>query len=97
MAADLLTYLGALDELFKLAAARTRPGDWFCCSTEHGQVADWQLQPSGRYVHAPEYVLAVARQAGWELVSRIEERIRKEQNNWVRGDLFLFSAGHKGS
>jgi len=90
VAADLLTYLGALDELFKLAAARARPGGWFCCSTEHGQVADWQLQPSGRYVHAPEYVLAVARQAGWELVSRIEERIRKEQADWVRGDLFLF-------
>jgi len=90
VAADLLTYLGELDELFSHAARRTRPGGWFCCSTEHGQVAGWQLQPSGRYVHAPDYVLGVARHAGWTLLARTEEKIRKEQDAWVNGDLFLF-------
>ncbi len=90
VAADLLTYLGELDELFSHAARRTRPGGWFCCSTEHGEAADWALQASGRYVHAPDYVEKTARRAGWKPLARAEEQIRKEQDVWVNGDLFLF-------
>ncbi len=89
VAADLLTYLGDLDTLFSLTARRTRPGGWFCFSTEHGEVTDWALQASGRYVHAPDYVEKTASRAGWKLLARTEEKIRKEQDTWVKGDLFL--------
>jgi predicted TPR repeat methyltransferase len=52
-------------------------------------VTDWALQASGRYVHAPDYVEKTASRAGWKLLARTEEKIRKEQDTWVKGDLFL--------
>ena len=65
LAADVLCYFGALEELLDLVHARLEPGGWFVFSVEemlpdHDGLmpgnGNWALQRQGRYAHAEDYV-----------------------------------------
>ncbi|HHB77143.1 MAG TPA: tetratricopeptide repeat protein [Desulfobulbus sp.] len=91
LAADVLTYLGALEPLFQAAGTVSRPGCLFCFSTEHSEENDRQLRPTGRYGHHPDYIHRVAEAHGWQLLDRQQAEIRKERDAWIVGDLYLFA------
>jgi predicted TPR repeat methyltransferase len=89
LAADVLTYLGDLEPLFRAASTRVRPGGLFCFSVEHEDQSGWQLRPTGRYGHHPDYIRSLADKYGWQVRSFLETEIRKERDCWIVGDLYL--------
>jgi len=89
IAADLLTYLGDLEPIFKAVTAATTDKSFFCFSTENGGRADYQLLTTGRFAHLRKYVVETARKYGWSCLDISDSRLRKEKNDWVQGTLYF--------
>ncbi len=89
LAADVLTYLGDLKPLFLAILGIIGADALFCFSTELGEENGWQLRPTGRYGHHPEYIRRLAEEHGWEEVKMQTARIRKERDVWIIGNLYL--------
>ena len=89
VAADVLTYLGDLQPLFAAAWDRGSNEALFCCSTETTATQDWTLRPTGRYAHHPRYIAKTAGRRGWQLLHCSTADIRKERDNWIKGNVFL--------
>ena len=91
VAADVLVYMGTLDALFKAALARASPGALFAFSTESANQGDWQLRPSGRYAHSPEFVRRCAEAAGWLVVAQESAQLRLESQAPVAGHIHFLA------
>lgn len=91
LAADVLSYLGALEPLFSAVADRISAGGVFCFSVEKliGD-SDWALQRTGRYAHSPSYIEGAAGGTGWVVDGSQEGRLRLEQGQWLEGLVYLF-------
>jgi predicted TPR repeat methyltransferase len=94
VAADVLCYFGALEELLAAVHRRLEPGGWFVFSVEeilpdHDGVipgnGDWALQRQGRYVHAEHYVYEAACAAGFRVLRIDRPVIRQEAGADVPG------------
>jgi predicted TPR repeat methyltransferase len=106
LAADVLCYFGALDELFALVHARLAAGGWFIFSVEvllpdyDGIVPGngrWALQRMGRYAHANDYVHEAAIAAGFRIVRTDRPVIRREGGAAVPGIMLTVERpGHDG-
>ncbi|ERE07005.1 methyltransferase [Pseudogulbenkiania ferrooxidans] len=85
---DTLPYLGELEELFILLAARAMPGCLllFCTeSLDDGEAGDFRLHHSGRYRHHARYLDRLL-QEGWEVLERTRMPVRDESGCPVWGD-----------
>ncbi|MDK9705433.1 MAG: tetratricopeptide repeat protein [Desulforhopalus sp.] len=90
IAADVLVYLGDPKPLFPMLAARSTAGAVVACSIERAQQTDsYQLHPSGRYAHNPLYLEQCAADGGFAVLSHQAHQIRKENGQWLDGDLYL--------
>jgi len=89
LAADVLTYFGDLESLFRAASERVGQGGLFCFSTEHCKQEGWQLRPTGRYGHHSDYIHQLADKYGWKMLTAERAGIRKERDAWIVGDLYL--------
>ncbi len=87
-AADVLIYIGALDELLAAAWHAVRPGGWLVFSTEESADAPVLLNRSRRFSHSHAHVLAAA--AGWALQSAASATLRRERGVDVAGRLYVF-------
>ena len=106
LAADVLCYFGALDELFSVVHARLASGGWFIFSVEEllpdydGIVpgnGSWALQRMGRYAHAADYVHEAAIAAGFRILRTDRPVIRREAGAAVPGIMLtLERPGHDG-
>ena len=94
VAADVLCYFGALEELLTLVHDRLEPNGWFVFSVEEIQPdhdgvvpgnGDWALQRQGRYVHAEHYVYEAVRNAGFRVLRMDRPVIRQEAGADVPG------------
>lgn len=65
VAADVLVYFGALEELFDAVHAALRPGGCFVFSVEAGEADDHVLRPTRRYAHSAAYLERLAAQRGF--------------------------------
>lgn len=91
IAADVLVYLGDPQPFFSAIAARSKGIGAVACSIEQTQEADeYSLLPSGRYAHNPLYLQACAQEAGFRVHDHQAHKIRKENGQWLAGDLYLF-------
>jgi predicted TPR repeat methyltransferase len=98
VAADVVIYFGALEDLFAAVHARLAPGGWFVFSVE-GLLPDrdgnvpgngrWALQRQGRYVHAPAYIADLAANAGFTTRCLDREVVRFEADAPVPGFLVV--------
>ncbi len=89
IAADLLTYMADLEPLFLAVAQKSSPGGLFIFSTEHGKDQNWQVRPTGRFAHHPDYIGDIAQKSGWRIVCSEKANLRKEGDAWVVGDIFI--------
>ena len=87
-AADMLVYFGDLGPLFAAAAGALHPGGLFCISVETGaeRIA---LLPSGRFAHAPDYVLGLAA-PDFTVLDDVGQDLRLEGRGPVSGRLMVF-------
>lgn len=92
VAADVLVYLGHLEQIFTGVAGVLAPGGRFVFSTELLASDDYRLQGSGRFAHSESYIARCAGSAGLEIAQRIEVNARKEQGALIPGSIHVLSA-----
>jgi predicted TPR repeat methyltransferase len=94
VAADVLCYFGAIEDILALVHKRLEPNGWFVFSVEELQPdhdgivpgnGNWALQRQGRYVHAEQYLYEVARDAGFRIMHIERPVIRQEAGADVPG------------
>lgn len=68
VAADVLVYFGALDEVLRAAARALRPAGLAAVTVERHDDGDYALRASGRYAHSASYLRATAERAGLEVL-----------------------------
>jgi predicted TPR repeat methyltransferase len=94
LAADLLCYFGALEDMFDAVHDRLRPGGRFMFSVEellpdHGGTTpgngDWASLRLGRYAHAPNYVARLTDRRGFRCIALSRETLRHEAGGPVAG------------
>lgn len=90
IAADVFIYLGGLEPFFQRLAQVSDDGTVLACSTERAEDTDtFTLRVSGRYAHSPDYLRTQANRAGFTVIHHAPHPIRKENEQWIDGDLFL--------
>jgi predicted TPR repeat methyltransferase len=94
LAADVLCYFGALQEMFDAVRARLTSGGRFIFSAEEllpdhdGKIpgnGDWALGRLGRYAHNPRYIARIADSSGFHCVALDREILRHEAGSPVIG------------
>jgi predicted TPR repeat methyltransferase len=94
LAADLMCYFGALEDMFDAVRARLTPGGRFIFSVEEllpdhdGAIpgnGEWAPLRLGRYAHAASYVARTADAAGFNCVGLSREVLRHEAGGPVAG------------
>ncbi|MCL7488684.1 MAG: tetratricopeptide repeat protein [Desulfobulbaceae bacterium] len=89
IAADVVPYLGNLEPLFAAAAQSAAENAHFCLSSEKTEKPGWNIRPTGRYAHNPEYIAHTAAKNGWVVLERFRANIRREHDAWIRGTIFV--------
>ncbi|CDZ76568.1 TPR repeat-containing protein YrrB [Legionella massiliensis] len=79
-AADVLPYLGNLDDLFAALKKRLAPEGYFIFTTEISKDQPWQLQSTARFSHHPDYISQLCLKNALKLVHQ-EQVTGRQQNN----------------
>jgi len=88
IATDVVIYLGDLHPLFAAVKARAMDEACFVFSTESTDNDGFELQPSGRFAHSPEYVREMAARHDFEIKFHETARVRKEKDTWLTGEMY---------
>lgn len=91
IAADVMTYMGDLRPVMKGVSGLSTEYALFCFSIENSDKPGYHLGKTGRFLHAPEYILETATECGWKPIKWISTVLRKEGDSWVDGTLFFLS------
>ena len=101
VAADVLVYFGRLESVLGNFAKLSKSGSslMFTCerSSEEEAPLGYRLLTSGRFSHTKGYVLNVAKDLGYGLVSYEEIVPRMEKGKEVKGHIFHFILGGESS
>ena len=89
VAADVLVYIGALEDTFSGAARALRPGGLFAFSVETGGGGSFSLSPASRYRHDPDYVTRLAAAAGFAPRHQADAVVRFEGGKPVDSQIFV--------
>ncbi len=94
LAADLMCYFGAMDDMFDVVRARLTPGGRFIFSVEEllphhdGTIPGngaWAKGRSGRFVHAADYIARTADARGFRRLAVDRQTLRHEAGGPVAG------------
>jgi predicted TPR repeat methyltransferase len=85
VAADVLPYFGALDDLFAAAATALRPDGLLAVTVERYDEEGYVLRSSGRYAHGAAYLRSMAAEAGLRCLDLHECSPRLEAGKPVEG------------
>ncbi|PIO99690.1 class I SAM-dependent DNA methyltransferase [Pleomorphomonas carboxyditropha] len=88
-AADVLVYIGALDNLFRHVAARLAPGGLFAFSVEEADDGDLVLRDSLRYAHGETYIRRVLAEAGLAVAGLVRDTLRYDRGTPIGGLIML--------
>ncbi len=91
IAADVLTYMGDIRPVMKAISNVSSERTLFCFSIENSVKPGYHLGKTGRFLHAPEYILKTATECGWNPIKWISTTLRKEGDSWVNGTLFFLT------
>ena len=93
LAADVLAYIGRLDELFGAISGSAGSKAVICFSTETSLEEGFTLRSTGRFAHNPHYVRGLAAENDWLECCCQAAELRKEAGEWVVGNLWVFRIG----
>jgi predicted TPR repeat methyltransferase len=88
IAADVLVYMGNLEEIFKAVKKKLSLEGVFLFSTENTDNETYHLKSSGRFAHNPEYIKALSKRINFEIFLRKTDCLRKENGQPVWGSVF---------
>lgn len=86
LAADVLTYIGELEPIFRELHGNTTDKGLFVFSTEHCEES-FTLRKSGRFAHSPEYLRNITQNTGWSIIHSFVTELRKEREEWISGEI----------
>lgn len=91
LGADLVIYVGALEELFNLTANKLKKGGLFILTVEEdiSETEGYKLQPSGRFTQTPSYMEGLCEQTGFSIIEAQEFPLRQQGNKTLPGKLYL--------
>lgn len=90
IAADVFTYLGALEATFAALQSSSANNAILCFSVETAESKGVQLRETGRFAHSTTYIQTLAKAKGWSLKAHFQENLRKERGQWIEGTIFFF-------
>lgn len=93
VAADVLPYFGALEDLFGAAATALRPDGLLAVTVERHDDLGYALRSSGRYAHSADYLRTTASDAGLRCLDVEECSSRLEAGKPVDGYVAVLGAG----
>ncbi|MBC5783994.1 tetratricopeptide repeat protein [Ramlibacter sp. USB13] len=85
VAADVFIYVGVLDEVFRLLAARMPPGGLFAFTVEESTGAEVVLRGSLRYAHSEAGLQRLAREHGFRIQALERRPVREDQRQPIAG------------
>ena len=91
VATDMVVYVGDLTALFQAVIGHANRDFRFGFSTESHDGEGYVLRGSGRYAHARGYIEELAARFGLFVRHCEAAGIRKEENAWIMGDVFVLS------
>ena len=89
VAADVLTYMGNLEELFSKCFENIEDGGLFLFSVEDTDKKDFALKESGRFGHSETYIRRLCQKNGWHICDQYPSNLRKDKAAWIAGTLFI--------
>jgi predicted TPR repeat methyltransferase len=90
-AADVLVYVGDLEPVLAAARQALRAGGSFVFSVEALDGDGYALRASGRYAHAPNYVVMCAARHGFSVHEQVTCTLREDSGEPVAGLLFALT------
>ncbi len=88
-AADVLVYIGALDNLFRHVAARLASGGLFAFTVEEAAGGDLVLRDSLRYAHGEAYIRRMLAGVGLAVVELTRDTLRYDRGTPIGGLIML--------
>lgn len=85
VAADVMSYFGALDSVLRASARALRPGGTIVFTVERDGGTGYVLRSSGRYAHSGAHIRAAAAQAGLTVRLLRECELRQEAGREITG------------
>jgi predicted TPR repeat methyltransferase len=92
LAADVFTYLGELEDVFRAARQALRMDGLFAFTVEAHDGMGHTLRQSGRFAHSAEYLRRLARACALREVSVNEATLRSENGAPITGYVCVFAA-----
>lgn len=92
--ADVLPYIGALDDFFASVVNRMAPNGLLLFTTEISPDAPWQLQSSARFSHQPDYIHALAKHYPLKLVHQETILARQQEDKALFEIIYGFRLRH---
>lgn len=89
IAADVFTYMGNLETLFKACCKQSTANGVMCFSVETTEEESFSLKDTGRLGHSPSYIEKLCKQTGWTIIDSRNSRLRKDRTEWILGHLFI--------
>lgn len=90
IATDVFVYVGDLVPVFTAVKKRTASPAYLAFSIERtNDGRDYELRSSGRYAQAVDYILRLTAEFGFSVVINEERNIRREQGQWIGGNIFI--------
>lgn len=89
IAADVFTYIGNLDNIFKLAKEALASSGIFAFSVEKTHVEPYELQKTVRYAHSKNYLESLIQDNGFTTLRFENLVLRKQKNQDVLGYLVV--------
>ena len=90
IAADVFVYVGQLDSIFELLAAKMTKGGYFLFSTEDNPDGlDFSLLTTSRYGHSPVYIQSISHRNDFLIRLCKPTMIRKERGEELMGSLYV--------
>jgi len=87
--ADVFPYIGDVQPFFSALRSCAEKDALFAFSTETHTGNGYVLRPTGRYAHARDYLHSAAAEEGFSPRSTRTENLRKQKEQWIRGDLVV--------
>tara|TARA_B100000902_G_scaffold199643_1_gene190300 strand:+ start:67 stop:1785 length:1719 start_codon:yes stop_codon:yes gene_type:complete len=94
MAADVLIYLGDLNQLFKFVRNVMFNNARFIFSTEETKKGEYMINQNGRFSHSHYYITKISQKYELIIETYQDIKIRKEDNKWVNGKIFTVMKNH---
>ncbi len=84
-AADVFTYIGALERIFAALARRVAPDGLIAFTVEKGGPEDWTIRESLRFAHSEAYLRRLAAAHGFAVAALEETILRKDRGADIVG------------